>query len=187
MHTEWRPRPENRFLQKVERSLPRKRMVSSHIRRMDVQTIILQRACLFCPDSKATKFGGKPGSKPGGKKPYKPFNNAEKKNKPWKTGDHFNKQNRVIDSTADGGSQKRKKPPIKSKRGEEDEGGVAVQILVLSDDFKFFCYLLMLFTTNLQHGAKHCYTIIDTIKDLQQQKVQFILRSFFSPMPHSFF
>lgn len=138
MHTEWRPRPENRFLQKAERSLPRKRMVSSHIRRMDVQTVILQRACLFCPDSKATKFGGKPGSKPGGKKPYKPFNNAEKKNKPWKTGDHFNKQNRVIDSTADGGSQKRKKPPIKSKRGEEDEGGVAVQILVLSDDFKFF-------------------------------------------------
>lgn len=46
----------------------------------------------------------------------------------------------------------------------------------------------MLFTTNLQHGAKHCYTIIDTInKDLQLQKVQFILKSFFSPMPHAFF
>lgn len=126
---------------------------------MDVQTIILQRACLLCLDSKATKFGGKPGSKPGGKKPYQPFNNAEKKNKPWKAGDNFTKQKRFIASTADGGSQKRKKPP---KRGEEGEGGIAVQTLILTDNFHFFNFVL--FTTNLQHGAKHSYTIIDTIK-----------------------
>lgn len=67
------------------------------------------------PDSKATKFGGKPG----GKKPYKPFNSAEKKSNPWKTGDNGKKPNRFID----GESQKRKKPPLKSKRGQEAEGG----------------------------------------------------------------
>lgn len=111
-------------------------MVSFQICRMDVQTIILQKACLFCSDSKAAKFGGKPGSKPGGRKPYKPFNNAEKKNKPWKAGDHFNKQNRFTASTADAGSQKRKKPP---KKGEEGEGGIAVQILVLLTDD---CFML---------------------------------------------
>lgn len=104
---------------------------------MDVQTIILQRACLFCPDSKATKFGGKPG----GKKPYKPFNNAEKKKKPWKTGDHFNKQNRFMASVADGGSLKRKKPP---KKGEEGEGGIAVQILVFRTDDSFILFLIFL-------------------------------------------
>uniref|UniRef100_H3CY95 Pumilio homolog 3 n=1 Tax=Tetraodon nigroviridis TaxID=99883 RepID=H3CY95_TETNG len=67
-------------------------------------------------DAKTSKFGGKPGSKPGGKKPYKPFNNAEKKSKAWKTGEPFNKQKRLIGSAADGGSQKRKRPP---KSGEQ--------------------------------------------------------------------
>lgn len=131
---EWSPRPENLFFHKVERSLPRKRMVSSQICRIDVQTVILQRACLCCPDSKATKVGGKAGS-------YKPFNKAEKMNKPWTTADPFNKQNRFLTSTADGGSQKRKKPP---KKGGEGEGA----------DFKFsyclVCFDLLLFTTNLQ-------------------------------------
>lgn len=115
---EWRPRPDNRFLQKVERSLPRKLMVSSQLCKMDIQTIILQRACLLCPDSKETKFGGKAGSKPGGKKPYKSFNNAEKKYKTWKMGDHFKKQDRFIACSSDRGSQKRKKPPKKGEEGK---------------------------------------------------------------------
>lgn len=123
---EWRARPESRFLRKVERSLPRKPTVRSPICRLDVPDRYL--TCLFCPDSKAARFGGRPGSKAGGKKPYKPFSNAEKKSKPRKTGDHFNKQSRVIASTADGGSQKRKRPPLKSKRGEGGEGGVAVTV-----------------------------------------------------------
>ncbi|TNM92401.1 hypothetical protein fugu_019413, partial [Takifugu bimaculatus] len=85
-------------------------------------------------DSKATRFGGKPSSKPGGKKPYKPFNSTEKKNKSWKPVDNGKKQNRFISSKTDGESQKRKKPPLKSKRGEEAEGPAAKKMK--KGDFK---------------------------------------------------
>ncbi|XP_056875712.1 pumilio homolog 3 isoform X1 [Takifugu flavidus] len=85
-------------------------------------------------DSKATRFGGKPSSKPGGKKPYKPFNSTEKKNKSWKPVDNGKKQNQFISSKTDGESQKRKKPPLKSKRGEEAEGPAAKKMK--KGDFK---------------------------------------------------
>ncbi|XP_033502042.2 pumilio homolog 3 [Epinephelus lanceolatus] len=54
-------------------------------------------------DSIGTKLGGKPGGKPGGKKPFKPYNNTERKGRPVK------------------GPQKRKMP-FKGKNKEEGGG-----------------------------------------------------------------
>lgn len=75
----------------------------------------------LCPDSIGTKFSGKLGSKPGGKKPFKPYNNAERKNRPGKAGDGGKNPHKPAFSKAGKGSQKRKLPPFKAKR--EEEGG----------------------------------------------------------------
>ncbi|XP_029301201.1 pumilio homolog 3 [Cottoperca gobio] len=67
-------------------------------------------------DSMGTKLGGKPG----GKKPFKPYNNTEKKGKPWKGGEGGKKEHKSAFSKAGTGQQKRKLP-FKAKN-EEDEG-----------------------------------------------------------------
>lgn len=73
------------------------------------------------PDSIGTKFGGKPGHKPGGKKPFKPYNSTEKKNRPGKGGDAGKKQNKFVVSKA-GNVQQKRKLPFKGKK-EGGEGG----------------------------------------------------------------
>lgn len=73
-----------------------------------------------------TKLGGKSGHKPGGKKPFKPYNSTEKKNRPGKAADGVKKQNKLNFSQTNKGSQKRKMPHFKGKKREEDgegEGG----------------------------------------------------------------
>ncbi|XP_075935917.1 pumilio homolog 3 [Anarhichas minor] len=67
-------------------------------------------------DSMGTKLGGKPG----GKKPYKAFDNAERKGRP-KGGDGDKREHKFPFSKADGGPQKRTMP-FKAKIKEEDEG-----------------------------------------------------------------
>nr|XP_046230507.1 pumilio homolog 3 [Scatophagus argus] len=74
-------------------------------------------------DSIGTKLGGKPGNKPGGKKPFKPYNNTERKSKPGKGGDGGKKQQKFAFAKTSKGSQKRKLPPFKGKK--EEEGPVA--------------------------------------------------------------
>lgn len=74
------------------------------------------------PDSIGTKFGGKPGHKPGGKKPFKPYNSTEKKNRPGKGGDAGKKQNKFVVSKAGNVQQKRKLPFKGKKEGGEGEG-----------------------------------------------------------------
>lgn len=74
------------------------------------------------PDSIGTKFGGKPGNKPGGKKPFKPYNSTEKKNRPGKGGDAGKKQNKFVVSKAGNVQQKRKLPFKGKKEGGEGEG-----------------------------------------------------------------
>nr|XP_040053052.1 pumilio homolog 3 isoform X1 [Gasterosteus aculeatus aculeatus] len=69
-------------------------------------------------DSMGTKLGGKPG----GKKPYKPFNNTERKGRP-KGGDGGKREHKFPFSKADGGPQKRKMP-FKAKNKEDGEGPV---------------------------------------------------------------
>ncbi|XP_070706418.1 pumilio homolog 3 [Pempheris klunzingeri] len=72
-------------------------------------------------DSIGTKLGGKPG----GKKPFKPYN-TEKKGRLGKGGDGGNKQNKFAFSKGGNGPQKRKLPPFKGKnKGGEGEGPVA--------------------------------------------------------------
>lgn len=82
-------------------------------------TITLSQVChrrvSLCPDSIGTKLGGKPG----GKKPFKPYN-TERKSRPGKGGDGGKKQHTFAFSKAGNGPQKRKLP-FKAKR-EEDEG-----------------------------------------------------------------
>lgn len=75
----------------------------------------------LCSDSIGTKFGGKPGNKPGGKKPFKPYNNTEKKSRPGKGGDAGKKQNKFVVSKA-GNVQQKRKLPFKGKKGGEGEG-----------------------------------------------------------------
>uniref|UniRef100_A0A3Q3WLU0 PUM-HD domain-containing protein n=1 Tax=Mola mola TaxID=94237 RepID=A0A3Q3WLU0_MOLML len=67
-----------------------------------------------------TKLGGKSGHKPGGKKPFKPYNSTEKKNRPGKAADGVKKQNKLNFSQTNKGSQKRKMPHFKGKKREED-------------------------------------------------------------------
>ncbi|XP_041666019.1 pumilio homolog 3 isoform X2 [Cheilinus undulatus] len=76
-------------------------------------------------DSIGTKLGGKPGSKPGGKKPFKPYNNTERKNRPGKDGDGGKKQQKFAFSKGGKGPQKRKMPHFKAKHKEEGDGPVA--------------------------------------------------------------
>ncbi|XP_038589804.1 pumilio homolog 3 [Micropterus salmoides] len=72
-------------------------------------------------DSIGTKLGGKPG----GKKPFKPYNSAEKKSRPGKGGDGGKTKHKFAFSKVDKGLQKRK-PSFKAKKdGEEGEGPVA--------------------------------------------------------------
>ncbi|XP_049460620.1 pumilio homolog 3 [Epinephelus fuscoguttatus] len=61
-------------------------------------------------DSIGTKLGGKPGGKPGGKKPFKPYNNTERKGRLGK------------------GPQKRKMP-FKGKNKEEGGGGPEAKMM----------------------------------------------------------
>lgn len=72
-------------------------------------------------DSIGTKLGGKSG----GKKPFKPYNSAEKKSRPGKGGDGGKTKHKFAFSKVDKGTQKRK-PSFKAKKdGEEGEGPVA--------------------------------------------------------------
>ena len=81
----------------------------------------MSQACVsLCPDSIGTKLGGKPG----GKKPFKPYNkNTDKKSKPGKGGDGGKKQHKFGFSKAGKGPQKRKLPPFKAKKEEEEGEG----------------------------------------------------------------
>ncbi|KAK9532790.1 hypothetical protein VZT92_010158 [Zoarces viviparus] len=67
-------------------------------------------------DSMGTKLGGKPG----GKKPYKAFDNTERKGRP-KGGDGDKREHKFPFSKADRGPQKRTMP-FKARIKEEDEG-----------------------------------------------------------------
>lgn len=67
----------------------------------------------FCPDSTGTKFGGKPGSK----KPFKQYNNAERKSRPGKGRDGDKRQTKF--SFSKGG--KRKLTDAKDEGGEGKE------------------------------------------------------------------
>lgn len=64
----------------------------------------------FCPDSTGTKFGGKPGSK----KPFKQYNNAERKSRPGKGRDGGKRETKF--SFSKGG--KRKLTDAKDEGGE---------------------------------------------------------------------
>ncbi|KAI3361929.1 hypothetical protein L3Q82_012280 [Scortum barcoo] len=75
-------------------------------------------------DSIGTKLGGKPGAKSGGKKPFKPYNNTERKSRPGKGGDGDKKQQKFGFSKPGKGPQKRKMP-FKVKNKEDGEGPVA--------------------------------------------------------------
>lgn len=72
-------------------------------------------------DSIGTKLGGKPG----GKKPFKPYNSTEKKSRPGKGGDGGKTKHKFAFSKVDKGPQKRKQSFKAKKDGEEGEGPVA--------------------------------------------------------------
>lgn len=72
------------------------------------------------PDSIGTKFGGKPGGKPGSKKPFKPYNNTEKKSRPGKGRDGGKKEQKFAFSKAGMGQKKRK---LSSANDGEEGGG----------------------------------------------------------------
>lgn len=78
-----------------------------------------------------TKLGGKPGSK----KPFKPYNNAEWKSRPGKGGDGGRKQHKLSFSKDGKGPQKRKLPPFKVKR-EEEEGEITFYFLIAAELFE---------------------------------------------------
>ncbi|KAK2888568.1 pumilio homolog 3 isoform X1 [Channa argus] len=67
-------------------------------------------------DSIGTKLGGKPGSRPGGKKPFKPYN-KDKKSRPGKGRDGGKKEHKFAFSKGGTGSNKRKFTAVKD---EED-------------------------------------------------------------------
>ncbi|XP_018558050.1 pumilio homolog 3 [Lates calcarifer] len=71
-------------------------------------------------DSIGTKFGGKPGGKPGSKKPFKPYNNTEKKSRPGKGRDGGKKEQKFAFSKAGMGQKKRK---LSSANDGEEGGG----------------------------------------------------------------
>uniref|UniRef100_A0AAX7VAH9 PUM-HD domain-containing protein n=1 Tax=Astatotilapia calliptera TaxID=8154 RepID=A0AAX7VAH9_ASTCA len=75
----------------------------------------------FCPDSTGTKFGGKPGSK----KPFKQYNNAERKSRPGKGRDGDKRQTKF--SFSKGGKRK--------LTDAKDEGGPGAK-KVKKDGFK---------------------------------------------------
>ncbi|XP_070780853.1 pumilio homolog 3 [Enoplosus armatus] len=87
-------------------------------------------------DSIGTKLGGKPGfNKPGGKKPFKPHNNTEKKSWPGKGRDGGKKQQKFAFSKDSKGQQKRKLP-FKAKKEEEEEGEGPVAKKMKKGEFK---------------------------------------------------
>lgn len=73
----------------------------------------------LCPDSIGSKLGGKPG----GKKPFKPYNSTERKGRLGKGGDSGKNQHKFAFSKAGNGQQKRKLPPFKGKNKEEEGEG----------------------------------------------------------------
>ncbi|TKS84135.1 Pumilio -like protein 3 [Collichthys lucidus] len=80
-------------------------------------------------------IGAKLGGKPGGKKPFKPYNNTERKGRPWKGGDGDKKQQKFAFSKAGNGPQKRKLPHFKGKN-EEDGGEGPVAKRTKKGEFK---------------------------------------------------
>ncbi|XP_028274268.1 pumilio homolog 3 [Parambassis ranga] len=79
-------------------------------------------------DSIGTKLGGKPGSKQGGKKPFKPYNNTEKKSRPWKGKDGGTKEHKFSFSKAGKGSPGKRKLQAVKDDGEEGEGPMAKKV-----------------------------------------------------------
>ncbi|XP_078127699.1 pumilio homolog 3 [Sander vitreus] len=77
-------------------------------------------------DSIGTKLGGKPGGKPGGKKPFKSYNNAERKGRPEKGGDG-GKRGQKFAFSKDGEGPQKRKMPFKGKNTEEEGGGPAAK------------------------------------------------------------
>ncbi|XP_042365138.1 pumilio homolog 3 [Plectropomus leopardus] len=82
-------------------------------------------------DAIGTKLGGKPG----GKKPFKPYNNTERKGKPGKGGDGGNKERKFAFSKAGTGPPKRK-APFKGKYKEDEEGGGPAAKKMKEGEFK---------------------------------------------------
>ncbi|KAM6987446.1 pumilio homolog 3-like [Tautogolabrus adspersus] len=72
----------------------------------------------FTQKGKGTKLGGKSG----GKKPFKPYNNAERKSRPGKGGDGSKTRQKFAFSKDGKGPQKREFPHFKAKSKEEGEG-----------------------------------------------------------------
>lgn len=111
-----------------------------------------------------TKLGGKPGSKPGGKKPFKPYNNAERKSRPGKGGDGGKKQHKLAFSKDGKGPQKRKLPPFKVKREEEEgEKTFYFYFTLLLNFLSSYCFhsqllLVCLFLLDSQLALNKCHT-----------------------------
>lgn len=112
----WKLNPRSLFLLKMERSSCRKEREKvkrlSHRPCPPVSTLnqVCDHGVSLCPDSAGTKFGGKPG----GKKPFKPYNNAERKSRPGKGRDGGKKETKFSFSKAG----KRKLADVKSEDGE---------------------------------------------------------------------
>uniref|UniRef100_A0A3P8TS50 Pumilio RNA-binding family member 3 n=1 Tax=Amphiprion percula TaxID=161767 RepID=A0A3P8TS50_AMPPE len=73
------------------------------------------------PDSIGTKLGGKPGNKPGGKKPFKPYNNSEKKSRPGKGGNAGKREQKFGFSKGGKGALGKRKMSTDKDEGEEGE------------------------------------------------------------------
>ncbi|XP_022058739.2 pumilio homolog 3 [Acanthochromis polyacanthus] len=70
-------------------------------------------------DSIGTKLGGKPGNKPGGKKPFKPYNNSEKKNRPGKGGNGGKREQKFGFSKGGKGALGKRRMSTDKDEGEE--------------------------------------------------------------------
>uniref|UniRef100_A0A3P8U0V3 Pumilio homolog 3 n=1 Tax=Amphiprion percula TaxID=161767 RepID=A0A3P8U0V3_AMPPE len=70
-------------------------------------------------DSIGTKLGGKPGNKPGGKKPFKPYNNSEKKSRPGKGGNAGKREQKFGFSKGGKGALGKRKMSTDKDEGEE--------------------------------------------------------------------
>ena len=109
----------------MENGLPRKEMVrhvQNHLKKMLLH--FKQAFSLMCltPDSIGTKFGGRPGSKAGGKRPFKPYNNTEKKGRPGKARDFNKKEYKSGYSKAGQGLQGKRKLPAAKNEEDDAEG-----------------------------------------------------------------
>lgn len=108
----WTLNLRNPFLLKGERSFHRREKVSRRPVMCTSPSVffvwLVIGVFLLCSDSMGTKLGGKPGSKPSGKKPFKPYNSTEKRGKPGAAGEGGNKRHKPSFSKADKGPRKRK-------------------------------------------------------------------------------